>query len=99
VDFFAFVYGENIEDIVLQEHLDLNSEEDLIPINIENIEIKDPVEIDVTQENGANDGSNGDSCSSGVVSDMEDLYPDQLKQPLDKTKQVYSICFFSKPCD
>ena len=66
--------------------MDLNSEEDLVPVNEDNIEIKDPLDMNVSQENGSHEGSNGDSCSSGVVSDLEDLYPDQLKQPIDKTK-------------
>ena len=69
----------------VQEHLDLNSEEDLNPINVDNIEIKDPAELNGNLENGSVVSGNGDG-SSGVVSDMEDLYPDLMKQPLDKTK-------------
>jgi hypothetical protein len=71
--------------VSMQEHLDLNSEEDLNPINIDNIEIKDPAELNGGLENGSVCSGNGDT-SSGVVSDMEDLFPDQIKQPLDKTK-------------
>lgn len=65
--------------------MDLNNEDDLNPINIDNIEIKDPTEITGEVENGSSESGNGDG-SSGVVSDMEDLYPEQVVLPLDKKK-------------